>query len=114
MTNIYDAVEETCAGALSRGACEDSVFERLRFQTAAGAGGLGLGGSPGGMFRQVAFTGSHLVDSSCHELAQTHKGARVNGWGVMIVGRGLSGVWFCNVSFIPCIRRYKVVGILAV
>ena len=75
-------------GALSRGACEDSVFEGLTFQTAAGAGGIGLEGPPGGVRRQVALTGSHLVDSACHELGQTHKGARVNGWGVMISGRG--------------------------
>jgi len=36
MTDIRDAVEETCAGALSGGPSEDSVFERPWFQTAAG------------------------------------------------------------------------------
>jgi len=79
MTNIRDAVDETSAGALSRGACEDSVFERLWFQTAAGAGCISLGGPPPGVCHQVAFPGSHLVDSSCHELAQAHKSARVKG-----------------------------------
>ena len=30
MSKIRDAVEVTWAGALSRGTCEDGVFERLR------------------------------------------------------------------------------------
>jgi len=77
MTNIRDAVEEACAGALSRGACEDGVLERLWFQTTVGAGGIGLRGPPGGVCYQVAFPGSHLVDSPCYELAQAHKGAKV-------------------------------------
>ena len=77
MTDICDAVEETCAGILSRVACEDGVFERRGFQTAAGAGGVGLWSPPGGVCRQVAFPGSHLVDTPCHELAQAHKGVRV-------------------------------------
>jgi len=77
MTNIRDAVEEACAGALPRGACEDDMFARRRFQTEAGAGGIGLGCPPGGVCRQVAFSGSHLVDSSRHALAQAHKGVRV-------------------------------------
>ena len=77
MTNIRYAVEETCAGGLFRGACEDSAFEGLWLQTAAGAGGIGLWGPPGGVCGQVAFPGSHLVDSPCYELAQSHKGARV-------------------------------------
>jgi len=77
MTDIRDTVEEMCAGILSRGACEDSVFERPWLQTAAGAGGIGLWGPAGGVCRQVAFPGSHLVDSSCNKLAQAHKGVRV-------------------------------------
>jgi len=77
MTDIRDAVEETCAGAQSRGRCEDSVFEGLRLQTAAGPGGIGLWGPPGGVCRELALPGSHVVDSPCNELAQGHKGARV-------------------------------------
>jgi len=69
MTDIHDAVEETCVGALCRGTCEDGVFERLWFQTAAGVGGIGLWGPPGGVRRHVVFLGSHLVDSPCNELA---------------------------------------------
>jgi len=45
MTDIRNAVEEACVGTLARGACEDGVFEHLRFKTAAEAGGIGLGGS---------------------------------------------------------------------
>ena len=89
MTDICNAMEETRAGALSRGACEDSVFERLWFQTTAGAGGIGLWGPPRGVCHQVAFPGPHLVDSSGYELAQAHKGARVEGWGVVVVGIGV-------------------------
>jgi len=85
MTNIRDAVEEICAGALSRGAREDRVSERLWLQTAAEAGCIGLRGLPGGVRHQVTFPGSYWVDSSCHELAQIHKGARVKGWGVVFV-----------------------------
>jgi len=77
MTDIHYAVEETCVGGLSREACEYGVFERLWFQTAAGAGGISLWGPAGGVRRQVAFPGSHLVNPSCHELAQAHKVARV-------------------------------------
>ena len=88
MTDIGDAGEETCAGALSRRACEDRVFESRGFQTAAGAGGIGLGGPPGVVCRQVAFPGPHLVDLPRHKLAEAHKGARVKGRGVVVVGRG--------------------------
>jgi len=77
MTDIRYAVEEMCAGALSRGACEYGMFERLWFQTTAGAGGISLWGPPGEVLRQVAFPGFHLVDPSCYELAQAHKVARV-------------------------------------
>ena len=77
MTDIGYAVEKTCAGALSRGACDDSVFEGFRLQTAAGAGGIGLWGLLRGVCRQVALPSSHLVGPPCYELAQPHKGARV-------------------------------------
>jgi len=76
MSDICDTLEETCAGALSRGACEDRVFKCLGFQTAAEAGGIGLRGPPAGVCRQVAFPGSHLIDSACHELARPIKGPR--------------------------------------
>jgi len=56
MTDIRHTVEEACAGTMSRGACEDSLFERLGFQTAVGAGGIGLGGSPGRVSSQVHFS----------------------------------------------------------
>ena len=77
MTDIRDAVEEACRGTLSRGACEDGVFERLRFQNAGRAGGIGLEGPPRGMCSQVAFPGARLVDASRNKHAQTHKGPRV-------------------------------------
>jgi len=51
MTDIRYTVEEMCVGALSRGGYEDGVFERLGFQTAAGAGGIGLWAPPGGVVR---------------------------------------------------------------
>jgi len=50
------------------------VFERLRFKTAAGAGGIGIWGRPGRVGGQAIFAGSHLVDSSCYDLAQAHEG----------------------------------------
>jgi len=77
MTDIRHAVEETCAGAFSRGPCEDGVFESLRFQTAVGAGGIGLGGPLGWVCCPVVFPGSHLVDGSRHELTQAHEGTMV-------------------------------------
>jgi len=88
MTDIRDAVEETRAGALSSSACEDCVFERFWFQATVGAGGIGLGGPPSGICRQVTFPGSYLVHLSCYELAQAHEGARAQGWGVVVVGAG--------------------------
>jgi len=74
MTDICNAVEETCAGALSGGACEDSVFEGLGLQTTAGAGGIGLGGPPGGVRHQVAFPGSHLCIRPATNLPRPIKG----------------------------------------
>jgi len=53
------------------------MLERFRFQTATGAGGVGLRRPPGGVGHQVTFPGSHLVDASRRELAQTHEGLRV-------------------------------------
>ena len=53
------------------------MFERLGLKTTAGAGGVGVGGPPGGMGGQVAFPGSHLMNSSGLQLAQSHEGARV-------------------------------------
>ena len=88
MTNIRDAMEEKCVGAVSRRTCEDGVFERFWLQTAAEAGGTGPRGPLGGLCRQVAFPSSYLVDSPCHELAQARKGAWMKGWGVVIVGTG--------------------------
>jgi len=46
MTAICDTGEKTSAGALSRWTGQDCVFERVRFQTAVGAGGGRLTGSP--------------------------------------------------------------------
>jgi len=66
MTDTGDAVEKTWAGALSRGAGEDGMFERLWFQTVAGTGGVGLGGSPGWMRGQVTF--SRLSSGVCVQL----------------------------------------------
>ena len=77
MTDIRDAAEEACMAPLFRGACADCVFERLRFQTPVGAGGIGLGCPPGGMCRQVAFPRPHLVDACGNKLAHTHKEQRV-------------------------------------
>jgi len=88
MTDTRDAVEETHTGAMSRGACENCVLERFWFQATAGAGGISLWGPPRGICHQVPCPGSHFVDPSCYELAQTHKGARVQGWRVVGVGGG--------------------------
>jgi len=88
VTDIRDAVEEGCVGALSRGACEDCMFERFWFQATAGGGGIGLGHPPGGVCRLVALPSSHLMYPSCYELAQAYKGARAQGWGVAVVGGG--------------------------
>jgi len=54
---------------LSRGAGEDGVFQVFRLQATPGAGGVGVGGPPSRVGGQVAFPGSHLVDSLRHELA---------------------------------------------
>ena len=79
ITDTRDAMEETCAGALSGGAGADGGFERLRFQTPPGAGGLGFRGPPRGVGGQVALPGSHLVNLSCCELVHAHERWRVYG-----------------------------------
>ena len=71
--------------ALSGGPGEDSVFERFRLKTTAGAGGVGIGGPPSWVGGWVTFPGPHLVDSSCYELAQSHEGPRVQGGEVVVV-----------------------------
>jgi len=71
--------------ALSGGSCEDGVIERLRFVTAAVAGGIGIGGPPVWAGGQVTFAGSHLVDPPGYELAQTHEGSWVQGGEVVVI-----------------------------
>jgi len=61
------------------------VFERLGLKTTAGARGVGIGGPPCWVGGQVAFSGSHLVDPSCNELAQAHKGPLVQGGEVVVI-----------------------------
>jgi len=61
------------------------VFERLRFKTAAGGGGIVIGGPPGRVGGQVTFAGSHRVDPACYEFAQTHEGSWVQGGEVMVI-----------------------------
>jgi len=58
---------------LARGAGEDSVLEHLRFSSASGAGRVWAFVEPGRVGGQVALCHSHLVDSPCHELPQSHK-----------------------------------------
>jgi len=61
------------------------VFERLRFKTRGGAGGIGIGGPPGGVGGQVTFAGSHLVGPPGYELAQSHKGSWIQGGEVVVI-----------------------------
>jgi len=61
------------------------VFERLRFKTAAGVGGVSIGGPPGWVGGQVAFAGNHLVDPPGYELTQTHAGSWVQGGEVVVI-----------------------------
>lgn len=71
MTNTCDTLEETCACALPGGGAEDGelFLEPFLFQTAAGAGGIGLGGLPAEGGGEVTFSGSLLVDAPCRKLA---------------------------------------------
>ena len=87
MTDTSHAVEAVCNSALSQGAGKDRMVERFRFQTivAAGGGGIGPGGPPGGVGGQVAFSGSHVMGSPSHELAQAHKGSRVHSGCMVLV-----------------------------
>jgi len=61
------------------------MFECFRLKTTTGAGGIGIGGPLCRVGGQVAFAGSYLVDSSCYELAQSHKGPRAQGREVVVV-----------------------------
>jgi len=70
---------------LSGEACEDGVLERLGFKTTSGAGGVGIGGPRGWVGGQVAFAGSHLVDSACYELVQAHEGPWVQDGEVVVL-----------------------------
>jgi len=71
--------------ALPGRACEDSVFNGLWFKTAAGAGGMGIGGPSCWVGGQVTFAGSLLVDPSSYELAQTHEGPWTQGGEVVVI-----------------------------
>ena len=71
--------------ALSGGACEDGVLERLGLKTTAGAGGVGIRGPPCWVGGPVAFSGSHLVDPSCYEFTQAHKGPLVQSGEVVVL-----------------------------
>jgi len=79
--------------ALSGGVWEDGVFERLRLKTTVGVGGVGIGGPPCWVSGEVAFSGSHLVDSSCYEVAQAHKGPRVQGGEVVVISWCWEEAW---------------------
>ena len=61
------------------------MLERLRFQAAAGAGGVRVGGPPSGVSGQVTLPGSHLVDSSRGELVEPHERARIQGGRVIVI-----------------------------
>jgi len=63
------------------------VLKRLRFQAAAGAGGVGLRGPQRGVGSQVALPSSHVMNSSSRELVQAHEGSRVYGRWVVVVRR---------------------------
>jgi len=61
------------------------VFEHRRFKSAAGAGGIRIGGPPGWVGGQVTFASSHLVDPPGYELAQAHEGSWVQGGEVVVI-----------------------------
>jgi len=75
---------------LSKGAGEDGLFEGFWFQTGVGAGAVGVRVSSGRVGGQVALTGPHLMDSSCHDLVHAHEGPRVHGEEVMVAA------WRCK------------------
>jgi len=64
------------------------VLEGFWLQAAAAAGGIGIGGPPGWVGGQVTLSGSHLVDSPGHELAQAHERPRLQCGRVQVVPRG--------------------------
>jgi len=64
------------------------MLEGFRFQAAAGAGGIRVGGPPGWVGGQVALPGSHLVDSPSNELTQAHERPWVYRGRVQVVPRG--------------------------
>jgi len=64
------------------------VLEGFRFQAAAGAGGIGVGGPPGQVGGQITLSGSHLVDPPGNELAQAHERPWRHGGGVQVLLRG--------------------------
>jgi len=61
------------------------MFERLGLKTTVGAGGVSIGGPPSGVGGQVTLPGSHLMNPPCHELAQSHEGASVQGGAMVVV-----------------------------
>ena len=63
------------------------MLQGFGFQAATGAGGIGIGGPPSRVGGQVAFPGSHLVDSPGNELAQAHERPRRYGGRVQVVPR---------------------------
>ena len=81
--------------ARSSGAMQDGVFERFSVRTAAGKRGVGVFRPPGGVGGKVALVGPHLMEASCNELVQAHKGVGVEAAGVsVVVGGGVEGVPF--------------------
>ena len=72
---------------------QDGVFERFGVRAAAGARGVGVFRPPGGVGSQIALVGTHLMEASCNELVQAHKGVGVEAAGVrVVVGGGVEGV----------------------
>ena len=61
------------------------MFGDFQFKAPVGAGGGGSGGPPSVVGRPAAFAGSHLMDPSRNELAQTHKGVWAQGRGVVVI-----------------------------
>jgi len=61
------------------------MFEHLRFKSAAGGGGIGIGGPPGRVGGQVTFAGSHLVDPPGYEFAQPHERSWIQAGEVLVI-----------------------------
>jgi len=64
------------------------VLEGFRLLAATGAGGVGIGGSPGWLGSQITLSGSHLMDSPGDQLAQAHQGPWGQGRKVEVVPWG--------------------------